>query len=270
MSKRSASGTPSLRHASVYELMFSICLNGIALALGLVRVRVRVGARVGVRVRVRVEVRATVRVWVRAAVGGTEALRRQALEVREGHRLRADQRPVVQHGSAYRLSKARPTRVSSRPRPAWGPACSSGVRARVAYVPLHPLSHSAERQVACGLAHDAHGPRVARVGQRLRRRRAGQEGLLQQRRRLPGMQGKRSAAGGTGWGPGRWDGSRGGPGSATLVPRCATSRARQVVEESVATTRAGSARHRASSNELAGRGSASQNATASNTLLSRG
>ena len=162
--------------------------------LARVRVRVRVGARVGVRVRVRVEVRATVRVWVRAAVGGTEALRRQALEVREGHRLRADQRPVVQHGSAYRLSKARPTRVSSRPRPAWGPACSSGVRARVAYVPLHPLSHSAERQVACGLAHDAHGPRVARVGQRLRRRRAGQEGLLQQRRRLPGMQGKRSAA----------------------------------------------------------------------------
>eukprot|EP00964_Phaeocystis_antarctica_P020190 scaffold11150_cov57-Phaeocystis_antarctica.AAC.4 len=96
-----------------------------------------------------------------AAVCGAEALRGQALEVREGQRLRADKRPVVQNGPAYR-------------------------------VPLHPLLHAAERQVACRLAHDAHGPRVARVGQRLRRRRAGQEGLLQHRRRLP--KGRRAEA----------------------------------------------------------------------------
>ena len=48
VSKRSASGTPSVRQASVYELMFSICLG---LGLGF-RVRVRVGVRVRVRVRV--------------------------------------------------------------------------------------------------------------------------------------------------------------------------------------------------------------------------
>ena len=51
---------------------------------------------------------------VGAAVAGAEALCWQALEVCERHRLRADQRLVVQHGPAYRLSKARLTRVSSR------------------------------------------------------------------------------------------------------------------------------------------------------------
>ena len=42
-----------------------------------------------------------------AAVCGAEALRGQALEVREGQRLRADQRPVVQHGPATAVEEAR-------------------------------------------------------------------------------------------------------------------------------------------------------------------
>ena len=132
---------------------------------------------------------------VGAAVAGAEALCWQALEVCERHRLRADQRLVVQHGPADRLSKARLTRVSSRPRS----GCWAGFERRIVHVSLHPPSHSAEREVACSLTHNAHGSRVARVGQRLRRRRAAQEGLLEQRCRLPGTQGRGAQRRRTGW-----------------------------------------------------------------------